>query len=162
MDTLYSIAGSYPAPLPFRIRLSNGMTRTDPETFTPKEIEGAGYTEVQNPPEHDPETQRVDWDAGMWVIRPKLPNPPQPLSISNIASAKLEVVDGELLGMERALGMSMAMMLDESTAWLFFSEPQEDTDYLVTSPDQVIKYREFVEIIKPNAQSIQVLVQRLQ
>jgi hypothetical protein len=47
---LYSLNGAYPKPLPKRIVLSNGTTRTDPTTFTPEEIADAGYIQVPEPP----------------------------------------------------------------------------------------------------------------
>jgi hypothetical protein len=40
---LYSINGSYPAPLPFTIFLKDGRSRTDPTTFTTAEIADAGF-----------------------------------------------------------------------------------------------------------------------
>jgi hypothetical protein len=65
---LYSKNGSYPAPLPHRITLSSGMTRTDVETFTPEEIADAGYVEVSPPPQAD-YPNIVDWDGGSWLVR---------------------------------------------------------------------------------------------
>lgn len=72
--THYSHNGSCPAPLPFRIRLSNGFTRTDPDTFTDDEIFDAGYTAVPDPPEYDAETQQLGWDGTEWTVSP-LPQP---------------------------------------------------------------------------------------
>lgn len=65
---LYTKDGSYPAPLPHRIVLSNGMTRTDASSFTEEEIADAGYVEVENPPQV-PYPQRLDWDGESWLIR---------------------------------------------------------------------------------------------
>lgn len=48
--TLYSFNGARPTPLPNRIKLSNGFTRTDKSTFTPEEIADAGWVLVDNPP----------------------------------------------------------------------------------------------------------------
>ena len=57
-----------PQPLPFRIKLSNGFTRTDPETFTEAELTDAGYTGPFTPPEYDSETQRLSWVNGEYLI----------------------------------------------------------------------------------------------
>lgn len=73
--TLYTLNGSYPAPLPFRIRLvSNGLTRTDPSTFTADEILDAGYTSAPDPPSYNPATQQLGWTGAEWTVSP-IPKP---------------------------------------------------------------------------------------
>lgn len=69
---LYSKNGSYPQPLPFRIRLSNGTTRTDSGTFTEEEIADAGYVAVANPPLIN-SVQVLEWDSQnvTWLVRDK-------------------------------------------------------------------------------------------
>ena len=69
--TLYSKDGSYPNQIPFRIKLSNGLTRTDPSTFTPEEIADAGYITVEDPPASIPDTQILEWTGTNWNIRDK-------------------------------------------------------------------------------------------
>lgn len=71
---LYSYQGNYPQPLPFRIRLSNRLTRTDPSTFTPEEIVDAGYIEVSDEP-IPTENQIVIWSPSTisWIVRDKTP-----------------------------------------------------------------------------------------
>lgn len=70
--TLYSHNSGYPQKLPFRIKLSDGRTRTDPSTFTAEEILDAGYVEVRDMPLEEPgkvlfwSPQDMD-----WVIRDK-------------------------------------------------------------------------------------------
>lgn len=59
--------GSLPSPLPNRIRLSNGTTRTDVSTFTPEEIADAGYLEVEDPP-NVAYPNKVVWTGTMWAI----------------------------------------------------------------------------------------------
>lgn len=68
---LYSKNGSYPNHLPFRIRLSNGLTRTEPSTFTPEEIADAGYIAVEDPPASIPDHQILEWTGTEWNIRDK-------------------------------------------------------------------------------------------
>ena len=68
--TLYSYQGLKPDPLPFRIRLQDGSTRTDPSTFTADEISAAGYTGPYEYPDYDSETQTVDWNGTEFIVRP--------------------------------------------------------------------------------------------
>jgi hypothetical protein len=69
---LYSYNSQYPKPLPFRIKLSDGRTRTDPSTFTEEEITDAGYVLVANKPTIT-ETQIVNWNSETlsWDVRDK-------------------------------------------------------------------------------------------
>ena len=65
---LYSHNGNFPTALPDRIRLSNGMTRTDSSTFTNEEIADAGYVEVSDPPSYSyPDV--LEWVGSAWVVR---------------------------------------------------------------------------------------------
>lgn len=75
MMTLYSKNGAAPAPLPRRIVLSDGSSRTDPEQFTPQEIEEAGYIPAPDMPGYDPKTQHAPrWTAGGdWEVVDKAP-----------------------------------------------------------------------------------------
>lgn len=69
---LYSLNGDIPAPLPFRITLPDGRTRTDPATFTPEEVASAGYVEAPDAPVYDPATQYAPtWDGMTWTVRDK-------------------------------------------------------------------------------------------
>lgn len=68
---LYSKNGLYPNQIPFRIKLSNGLTRTDPSTFTPEEIADAGYITVEDPPASIPDTQILEWTGTNWNVRDK-------------------------------------------------------------------------------------------
>lgn len=64
---LYSHKNKYPAELPFRIRLSDGSTRTDPTTFTKEELSSAGFVEVDDKPLVE-YPQYVSWSGTAWVI----------------------------------------------------------------------------------------------
>jgi len=66
---LYSLNGSYPQPLPYRIRLSDGRTKTDQETFSAEDLADAGLIEVSNKPDVE-STKAVEWD-GQWIVRDK-------------------------------------------------------------------------------------------
>lgn len=75
---LYSIHNQRPAPLPFRIRLSNGFTRTEPASFTAEEIADAGYVGPYTEPAYDPATEQLLWVDGAYVIEalpPPIPTP---------------------------------------------------------------------------------------
>ena len=69
---LYSLNGNYPTELPNRIRLSDGSTRTDPESFTAEMIVDAGYYEVEDPPAGLPIHQTYKWDPTQdrsnWIV----------------------------------------------------------------------------------------------
>lgn len=70
--TLYSHNRATPAPLPFRIMMPDGFTRTDPSSFMPEEIASAGYVEAPDVPEHDPETHHAPvWRETHWVVQPR-------------------------------------------------------------------------------------------
>jgi hypothetical protein len=65
---LYSYNKNFPAPLPHRIRLSNGITRTDSSTFTLEEIADAGYVLAETIPNSNPVTQRLAWNGVAWEV----------------------------------------------------------------------------------------------
>jgi hypothetical protein len=68
--SLYSYQGSYPIPVPFRIKLSSGFTRTDPTTFTQEELEDAGYTGPYEEPVYDSTIETLSWNGTEYVKRP--------------------------------------------------------------------------------------------
>ena len=72
---LYSHNNARPEPLPFRITLPNGFTRTDPSTFTEDEILAAGFTGPYAEPPYDPATEQLDWADGAYIVTAK-PAPP--------------------------------------------------------------------------------------
>ena len=65
MAKLYSLKRGYPEDLPFRIRLPNGFTRTDPSTCTQQELDLVGYVEVPDKPEVK-ENQLLSWNISIW------------------------------------------------------------------------------------------------
>lgn len=67
MTKLYSFNGEYPRELPFRIRMANGFTRTDPETFTVEEIESAGLVEAPDKPIIQ-DSEILTWKDNQWLI----------------------------------------------------------------------------------------------
>jgi hypothetical protein len=75
---LYSLRQQRPAPLPFRIRLSSGFTRTEPASFTAEEIIDAGYVGPYTEPAYNPATEQLLWVDGAYVIEalpPPIPTP---------------------------------------------------------------------------------------
>lgn len=102
MTLLYSHNGLRPEPLPFRITLPNGFTRTDPSTFTEDEITAAGFTGPYTEPAYDPITQQLDWVDGAFIIvtKPPAPPEPEPLDLTATANGMLAAAatgDAELL-----------------------------------------------------------------
>jgi len=67
---LYSHNTTTPAPLPHRIRFADGSTRTDSTTFTPAELERAGYSGPYVRPECNPKLETIDWDGTQFLVRP--------------------------------------------------------------------------------------------
>ena len=65
--TLYSKNGTYPKPIPERIRLSDGTTRTDSSTYTAEEIADAGYVAVSDKPVTTM-FQNLEWSGTEWVV----------------------------------------------------------------------------------------------
>jgi len=74
--TLYSFKGAYPTQLPNRIKLANGLTKTDKTTFTQKDLNDAGWVAVDTPPSVDYPNKLV-WnnDTLTWSVRE--PNEPE-------------------------------------------------------------------------------------
>jgi len=68
----YSYKGNEPQILPERIRLSNGLTRTDKSTFSEEEILDAGYIYVGSKPVVNEMEEKVVWDSDNthWKILP--------------------------------------------------------------------------------------------
>lgn len=64
---LYSYKGNYPEQLPNRIRLSNGLTVTDPSTFSAEQLADAGYVPVADPPVLL-QNQTLSWTGTSWVV----------------------------------------------------------------------------------------------
>lgn len=85
--TLYSLHGARPEPLPFRITLPNGFTRTDVSTFTEEEILAAGYTGPYDEPAHDTDTEYLYWVGDKFVVKDLPPPPPTPEPIDLTATA---------------------------------------------------------------------------
>jgi hypothetical protein len=74
---LYSIRQQRPAPLPNRIRLSNGFTRYAHQPPTAEEILDAGYVAFTEPA-YDAATEQLLWVDGAYVIEalpPPIPTP---------------------------------------------------------------------------------------
>jgi hypothetical protein len=72
---LYSFRQQRPAPLPHRIRMPDGFTRTDASTFTQEEIQAAGYSGPYTEPSYNSSTEQLLWVNGEYVIE-ALPPPP--------------------------------------------------------------------------------------
>lgn len=60
---LYSYRGETPKPLPNRIRLSNGLSKTDVTTFTLEELSNDGYEGPYNLPPYDPDRYIPKWNS---------------------------------------------------------------------------------------------------
>ena len=65
---LYSHNNQFPNPLPERIRLSSGLTRTDSSTFTEEEIADAGYVPAGETQSFNGDTEKVIWNGSAWEV----------------------------------------------------------------------------------------------
>jgi len=75
---LYSFQQQQPAPLPDRIRLSDGFTRYKHQPPTAEEIADAGYVGPYTEPAYDAATEQLLWVDGAYVIEalpPPIPTP---------------------------------------------------------------------------------------
>jgi hypothetical protein len=97
MSALYSFNGAAPVPLPFRITLANGFTRTDPSSFTEDEIAEAGYVLIEQP-EYDPATQALNWNGASFDVVEIPPAPPTPRWVEFSAAAMSDAAINEMLG----------------------------------------------------------------
>lgn len=97
MSALYSFNGAAPAPIPFRITLANGFTRTDPSTFTEDEIAEAGYVLIEQP-EYDPATQALNWNGTSFDVVDIPPPAPTPRWVEFSAAAMSDAAINEMLG----------------------------------------------------------------
>ena len=67
----YSYNGKHPIvwdEIPDRIRLSNGNTKTDKETFTEEDLKDAGYVFTDIYPNYNDETHYCYWSGTEWII----------------------------------------------------------------------------------------------
>lgn len=111
MTLLYSYGNARPEPLPFRITLPNGFTRTDPSTFTEDEIVSAGFTGPYSEPSYDPATEQLDWIDRGFVVIPKPPLPPEPEPLDLVATA-----NGILVAAATGNADSLALLLGDLLA----------------------------------------------
>lgn len=69
MSQLYSFNNEWPQPLPFRVNLPNGLTRTDPATYTPEELLSWGYTGPYVVPPFDDKKEVLEWSGSDYTVR---------------------------------------------------------------------------------------------
>lgn len=70
MANLYSLNQQWPQELPFRIKLADGSTRTDPSTFSAEELAAWGYTGPFTCPSLDPHSEVLEWSGTEFSVRP--------------------------------------------------------------------------------------------
>lgn len=98
------------------------------------------------------------------VFSPPAPETPLeiPLRLAQIACARLHVEEWDVTGIERSQGLSMAFLLDEQTAWIFFTEAQPDNAYVVTPSDGVTRFPDYLEVALNGRTDLALIVQRVQ
>lgn len=65
---LYSYKGQQPSPLPFRVRLDSGETRTSLEYLSVSELNSLGFIGPIEKPLFDEKTQRIHWNGSEYEI----------------------------------------------------------------------------------------------
>jgi hypothetical protein len=116
---LYSYRGGRPAPLPWRIILSNGFSRTDPSTFTKEEISAAGFTGPYAEPSYNPAVECLDWIDGKYSISSLPPLVPDPqwinfsIALANDISVKQLLVT--LMNSEPALYLMIGVGMGQAS-----------------------------------------------
>lgn len=138
---LYSMNGEYPTRLG-RIRMPDGTTRTDGTTFTPEEIELAGYTGPYYEPEYDSENQYLEWDSEELEFVVKNYAADRFLSL-------LKELREEELRKSDWTGLSDAPLTDfEKSRWAIYRQNlrdiPENLDSLPSSRDEVLEIMEEV------------------
>ena len=95
---LYSFRNQRPAPLPQRIRMPDGFTRTDSSTYTQEEIQAAGFTGPYTEPSYNPSTEQLLWVNGEYVIE-ELPPVPRWVDFSSVMMSlpSINIMLGTLL-----------------------------------------------------------------
>lgn len=68
MEKMYSWNGGLPTPLPFRIRMPSGFTRTDPKTFTEEELAETGFVLVTQEKPLPGRYERVIWEDMQYKV----------------------------------------------------------------------------------------------
>lgn len=87
---LYSFKNQYPEPLPFRVRLDDGSTRTDLVSYPESELNLFGFVKVQEKPAID-EFQDLIWDGVNWAVLPKSQE-----EINSILQNKVDLLVSEI------------------------------------------------------------------
>lgn len=109
---------------------------------------------------------QIGWGyVGGEFIEPEAPAMPEqitPLSLQQVAAARLHIEGWDISGIERSQGIGAAMMIDENTAWILFADAQPDTNYIVTPGDGVTKTVDYIEILCPGVVDLALIVQRVQ
>lgn len=127
--TIYSHNNATPAPIPFRIILSSGATRTDPATFTAAEIADAGYVKAPPQPEYDASTHSLGWDGSNWTLDELPPVAPHyaPLSARQLrlgliaAGISIASVDAAIAAIEDNADREVALV-----EWEYASQFERD------------------------------------
>ena len=115
---LYSFRQQRPAPLPNRIRLSNGFTRYAHQPPTAEEILDAGYI-AYTEPAYDAATEQLLWVDGAYVIEALPPPIPTPrwvdFSAAIMAMPAINVMLGAVLQAAPGLAGGMWVGLDKAS-----------------------------------------------
>lgn len=88
--------------------------------------------------------------------------PEAPLALTQIACARLQVDGWDVTEVGRSTGTVGAFVADTDLVWVFLSEEQPDTDYIVIPSDGVTKFTDRIEIARPGLSGVSFVIQRVQ
>lgn len=90
MTNLYSHNQQWPQELPFRIKLADGSTRTDPTSFSTEELTAWGYTGPFTSPTFDQYNEVLEWSGTAFSVRPMTAEERQAVLDQQWAAVRIE------------------------------------------------------------------------
>jgi hypothetical protein len=133
MTLLYSLNKAYPALLPFRVSTPNGLTRTDPSTFTEEELSEWGYAGPFVEPAFDPDTQYLEWDGSDFVVRSKTT---EELNLETLEQWQ-RVRDNRLVKLRNSDWTQLPDAPVDKQAWALYRQQLRDIT-LQDNPDSIV------------------------
>ena len=128
---LYSYRGQEPQPLPHRIRLSDGTTRTEVSTFSDSDLKDAGFTGPYVKPEYNSEQQTQIWNSGSdsWVTA-QIPDEVFWARLRNERNYRLEISDYTIFA-------DSPFTDEQKTAWKTYRQALRDLPTNTADPKNV-------------------------
>ena len=130
-NLFYSYLGSEPTILPHRIRLSNGLSRTDNTTFSDEELLDVGFTGPYIKPEKTESIFSISWDTNNLEYK-IITNEEQELNSFR------ERISGYLLCSDWAVEVDSPLPESLKSQWVEYRRKLNDLKNSVTDPNGVV------------------------